>query len=292
MLNRIKGALFGFAIGDALGGTTEFLTRDQIKKQYGVVNKIVGGGCWDLEKGETTDDTAMTLAVARGILINPQDPVEDIGKEFLKWYDSRPKDVGIIISTVFGHFNGNWFESAEKVHYENLGERSAGNGSLMRCLPVAVAYKDIEEVESITRKQSQMTHYDSTADEACIIYNRVAYHVLHGKDLKEAIRDEIKGTIYEVALSGERPSCPPSGYVVHTMHWVLYWLLNSDSYLDVVVGATNEGDDSDTVAAIAGGLAGLACGFEALPKEFVEVLLQKDEIEELSIALERMRGNR
>lgn len=291
MLNRIKGALFGFAIGDALGGTTEFLTKDQIKKRYGLVDKIVGGGCWDLEKGETTDDTAMTLAVVRGILTNPQDPVEDIGEEFLKWYDTHPKDVGIIISTVFEHFNGNWFETAKKVHYEILSKRSAGNGSLMRCLPVALAYKDIAEVESITRKQSQMTHYDSTAEEACIIYNRVAYHVLHGKDLKEAIRDEIKGTIYEVDLSGERPSCPPSGYVVHTMHWVLYWLLNSDSYLDVVVGPTNEGNDSDTVAAIAGGLAGLACGSEALPKDYVEVLLQKDEIETIASELHEWKSN-
>ncbi|WP_199478443.1 ADP-ribosylglycohydrolase family protein [Peribacillus saganii] len=291
MLNKIKGALFGFAIGDALGGTTEFLTKDEIKKRYGYVKEIIGGGCWNLAKGETTDDTAMTLAVARGILKNPAEAVEAIGEEFLKWYASGPKDVGIIISTVLRHFNdGNWFETAKKAHYEYLGEMTAGNGSLMRCLPIALAYKDIEEVEAITRKQSKMTHYDSKADEACIIYNRVAYHVLHGKDLKEAIRDEIKGTIYDLALNGETPTCPPSGFVVHTMHWVLYWLLNSDSYLDVVIGATNEGDDSDTIAAIAGGLAGLACGYDRLPREYVDVLLEKDEIERVSTQLGRESG--
>lgn len=282
MLDKIKGALFGFAIGDTLGGTTEFLSKEQIKKQYGEVKEIIGGGYWDLEKGETTDDTAMTLAVARGILKNPQDPIKDIGEEFLKWYDSRPKDVGIIIRTVLSNFTGNWFETAKRVHDEELNEFTAGNGSLMRCLPIALAYEDIEEIEAITSKQSKMTHYDSKADTACVIYNRIAYHVLHGKDLKEAIREEIKGTMYEIALSGEKPTCPPNGYVVHTMHWVLYWLLNSDIYIDVVVGAANEGDDSDTIAAIAGGLAGLACGYNQLPRKYVEALLQKDEIEQVS----------
>jgi ADP-ribosyl-[dinitrogen reductase] hydrolase len=285
LLDKIKGALFGLAIGDALGGTTEFLTKKEIQKKYGMVKEIIGGGVWSLEKGETTDDTAMTLAVARGVLKNPDDPIEAIGEEFLKWYHSNPKDIGNIIRVVMGLHKGNWFETAKIAHNQYLGKMSAGNGSLMRCLPVALAYQDINKVEEITRNQSKMTHYDSLADEACIIYNRIAYHVLHGKELKDAIRDEIKGTSYEKALSGEEPACQPSGFVGDTMHWVLYWLINRDSYADVVVGAANEGYDSDTVAAIAGGLAGLACGYEALPKEYYESLLNKQELDEISVQL-------
>jgi ADP-ribosyl-[dinitrogen reductase] hydrolase len=282
MLNKIKGALFGLAIGDALGGTTEFLSKEEIKREYGLVREIMGGGVWNLQKGETTDDTAMTLGVARGILQNPQNPIEAIGEEFLQWYAKGPKDIGVIIRTVLSSFNGNWFESAQKAHYKDLFERSAGNGTLMRCLPVALAYQNVEEVVAITRKQSKMTHYDFLADEACVIYNRIAFAVLRGKELKVAIRDEITGTIYEPALSGEKPDCLPTGFVVDTMRWVLYWLLSCDSYLDVVVGAANEGEDSDTVAAIAGGLAGLACGFDGLPEEFCEVLLVKDELERVA----------
>jgi ADP-ribosyl-[dinitrogen reductase] hydrolase len=287
MLNKIKGALFGFAIGDALGATTEFLTKEEIKQKYGQVKEIVGGGWLNLARGETTDDTDMTLQVARGILKNPKDPVEPIGEEFLKWYASRPKDVGIIISTVLGSYNGNWFETAQKAHYQYLDEKSAGNGSLMRCLPVALVYKDIEEMEAITRRQSKMTHYDFLADETCAIYNRIAYHVLRGENLKEAIKDVLKGSMYESALKGEKPSFDPDGFVVHTMYWVLYWLLTCDSYLEVVVGAANEGHDSDTVAAIAGGLAGLACGFDMLPKEYVDVLAEKEEIERIAIELSK-----
>jgi ADP-ribosyl-[dinitrogen reductase] hydrolase len=286
MLNKMKGALFGLAIGDALGGTTEFLTKEEIKNKYGKVSEIMGGGVWKLEKGETTDDTAMTLAVARGIIKNPQNPIEAIGEEFLNWYVQRPKDVGIIISTVLSTFNGNWFDTAEKAHYQDLNELSAGNGSLMRCLPIALAYHDLEQIEAVTRKHSKMTHYDTLAEEACVIYNRIAFQVLHGKALKEVIQKEIKGTIYEPVLKGEEPSSNPDGFVVNTMNWVLYWLLSCDSYIDVVIGATNEGYDSDTVAAIAGGLAGLACGFEELPKEYCDVLLVKEELEQIVLTLD------
>ncbi|WP_338453087.1 ADP-ribosylglycohydrolase family protein [Niallia oryzisoli] len=285
MLNKIKGALFGLAIGDALGGTTEFLTKVEISQKYGVVREIIGGGCWRLEKGETTDDTAMTVAVAKGILKNSEDPIEAIGEEFLKWYETRPKDVGMIISTVLGTFNGSWFNSAEKAHYQLLQERSAGNGSLMRCLPVALFYQNLKKVETVTRDQSNMTHFDPMAAEACVIYNRIAFHVLHGKALKKTIQDEIKGTIYESSISGEKPACPPDGFVVNTMKWVLYWLLTSESFSEVVIGATNEGHDTDTVAAIAGGLAGLSCGYEAIPNNFKNKLLLKQELEQLAYEL-------
>jgi ADP-ribosyl-[dinitrogen reductase] hydrolase len=289
MLDKIKGALYGFAIGDALGGTTEFMDKEEIQEEYGVVDKIIGGGVWGLQKGETTDDTAMTLCVARGILKNHENPIEAIGEEFLQWYyPKRPKDVGINIETVLKIYDGNWFETAKKAHYQYLDERSAGNGSLMRCLPVALSYPDVEKIEEITRKQSKLTHYDFKADEACVIYNRIAYHVFHGKDLKETLKEEIKGTIYESVLNGEKPKCFPTGYVVDTMKWVLYWLLTSETFLDVVVGATNEGHDSDTVAAIAGGLAGLACGFEGLPQEYCDVLLVKEELEKLSISINQI----
>ncbi|MBI0577773.1 ADP-ribosylglycohydrolase family protein [Neobacillus cucumis] len=286
MLNKIKGALFGFAIGDALGGTTEFLTKEAVKERYGQVREIIGGGVWRLEKGETTDDTAMTLAVGRGILKNPQNPVSAIGEEFLKWNASKPKDIGNIIQTVFEIYEGNWFEASKKAHFHYLNEKSAGNGSLMRCLPVALAYKDAKKVEEITKLQSKMSHYDVLAEEACVIYNRIAFHILQGMPLREAITNNITGSIYEEALKGKTPACPPDGFVVNTMRWVLYWLLKEDTFLGVVMGAANEGYDSDTVAAIAGGLAGLQFGFEELPNDYCQVLLPKNELEQLALELD------
>jgi len=290
MINKLKGALFGFAIGDALGGTTEFLTKEEINQKYGKLEKIIGGGVWDLEKGETTDDTAMTLAVAKGIIENPNNPLPAIGENFLVWYRSNPKDIGIIIRTVLELYKEDWYETAKRAHEDYLDGLSAGNGSLMRCLPVALAYPCLERMEKVTRQQSAMTHYDKVAAEACLIYNRIAFKILHGIDLKVSIAEEVKGTIYESSLYGKKPICLPDGYVVHTMQWVLYWLLTSETFLDVVIGAANEGEDSDTIAAIAGGLAGLSCGYERLPDKYCEVLLVKEELEAVADGL--MQVNR
>lgn len=290
MLNKIKGALYGLAIGDALGVTTEFLPKEDIQKKYGSVREIVGGGVFRFPKGGVSDDTDMTLCVARGILKKPHDPIEEIGDEFLDWYDGKPDDVGITIRTVLELYDGDWYEAAEKAYEHYLNKRAGGNGTLMRCLPIALAYNDIEFVEAISRAHSKMTHYESVADDACVIYNRIAYHVLRGKELKEAIKDEIKGTIYESSLPGEKPTCHQSGYVVDSMRWALYWLLNSETYLDVIIGAANEGYDTDTVAAIAGGLAGLACGYDQLPKDYCEVLLVKDELDRLAVELYKLNN--
>lgn len=165
MLNKIKGGLFGLAIGDALGGTTEFMTPEEIKKKHGKVTEIIGGGVWDLEVGETTDDTAMTIAVAKGLIANPQDPIEEIGKYFLLWEETDPKDIGVTIRTVFHYYQSDWFEAAQKAH-QILGGKSAGNGSLMRCLPIAFAYSGLAKIEEISALQSKITHHSDLASEA------------------------------------------------------------------------------------------------------------------------------
>lgn len=76
----ILGGPFEVACGDALGGTLEFMSKDEIKRKYGYLKDIIGGGCWALKPGEVTDDTMMTIAVAEGILDGPENYIEDIGK--------------------------------------------------------------------------------------------------------------------------------------------------------------------------------------------------------------------
>jgi len=158
---RILGGLFGVACGDALGGTLEFMSKDEIKRKYGYLKDIIGGGCWDLKPGEVTDDTMMTIAVAEGILDNPENPIDDIGKHFIEWYDSKPRDIGNIIRIALGQYkrSNDWMKTAYYAH-QVTGGKSAGNGSLMRCLPVALYYYDVEKMLEITASQSVLTHYD------------------------------------------------------------------------------------------------------------------------------------
>ena len=90
MLDKIKGGLFGVAIGDALGATTEFMSRGEIEEQYGYLTEITGGGWLNLKPGETTDDTELTIAVANGLMKNPDNPLGWIGDEIKKWVEKIP----------------------------------------------------------------------------------------------------------------------------------------------------------------------------------------------------------
>ncbi len=93
--DRILGALLGVAVGDALGAPLEFMSAEEIQRKYGgSVREMVGGGWLSVAPGEVTDDTQMTLAVAEGIIERPHDPVPAIGRRFIKWQDSKPKDIG------------------------------------------------------------------------------------------------------------------------------------------------------------------------------------------------------
>ncbi|MEK8127839.1 ADP-ribosylglycohydrolase family protein [Paenibacillus filicis] len=278
IMNRIKGGLYGVAVGDALGGTTEFMSRKEIANRHGYLTEIVGGGVWSLEPGEVTDDTMMTLCVAEGIIQNPLDPLREIGELFLEWYRSDPKDIGNIIRQVFRRYEGSWFEAALIADLD-LG-RSAGNGSLMRCLPVGLAYVELAQLEKMSRMQSRMTHYDERCDEACLIYNRIAWRLMRGEELRAAIAAEISGTPYaDILTQTEEPDCEPSGFVVDTFRWVLYLLLQSSSFAEVVQKAANLGGDSDTIGAIAGGLAGVYYGFTGIPQTYTDAILIRSRLD-------------
>lgn len=276
LMDRIKGGMYGVAVGDALGGTTEFMTEREIKEKYGYLTEIIGGGVWSLKPGEVTDDTMMTLGVADGILENMEEPMEAIGHFFMEWYQSRPKDIGNIIRHVFEQYEGDWFEAAFVAHMD-MGQ-SGGNGSLMRCLPVALAYKKLADIERVTIMQSRMTHYDPRCAEVCVMYNRIAHRLLQGKDLGTSIKAEVAGSEYEEYIEA-LPDCPPSGFIVHTFRWVLHMLLHTSNFEGVVQKAANLGGDSDTIGAIAGGLAGIYYGYEGIPAQYANAILIKERLD-------------
>ena len=130
--DKVRGIVFGVALGDALGGPLEFMNQSAILSKYGLVDDMVGGGWLDLEPGETTDDTAMTISVIKGVLDNWGSPISKIGEQFISWFDTKPKDIGITTKHALESFKaiGNWQLAMEKAH-KLSGERSAGNGTLI-----------------------------------------------------------------------------------------------------------------------------------------------------------------
>lgn len=290
--SRILGGLFGVACGDALGGTLEFFTQAEAKQKYGYLKDIIGGGCWDLEAGEVTDDTMMTIAVAEGILDNLENPTSYIGERFMEWYLSDPKDVGNIIDVAFSEYkrNKDWTRTAKFAH-DYCNGMSAGNGSLMRCIPVALIYDNINKMIEITEKQSKLTHWDEKATRACVFYNKLVNQYINNGSKIPVIRDIIKEyPEYNVVFKISKEELNPSGYVVDTMICSLWCFINTTTFEDAVCEAVNLCGDADTIGAITGGLAGAYYGFDSIPERWRDKILVKDKLIEIAKKVQKLKS--
>lgn len=296
LISKVVGGLLGVAIGDALGATTEFMTKSDIKRQYGKQTEMIGGGWLNLEPGEVTDDTQMTMCIANAIIkCEPYRNTEiyikrlqdQIGFNFMQWFKSGPKDVGKTVSLALMNSHKGWEFAAKAAHF-HMNNQSAGNGTLMRTLPMALAYADLDEMAELTVMQSKMTHFEDLADEACIIYNRIAQRLLAGGDLKMSITFEVRGTRYESILK-RNPEGDPYAYVVNTFLWVLRSLYTTKSFEDAIVKLANIGHDADTTCAIAGGLAGIYYGLEGIPSRWMAQIQNLNKIIDTAARLYAIR---
>lgn len=282
-VNKILGTMVGLAVGDALGIPVEFMNREQIRDKYGVLDKMVGGGTWGQKPGATSDDTAMALAVAEGIIKDPKFPVIHIGKKFIEWYSTRPFDVGICCASVIQKMmrvdkvdRWSWFRAAEEYRKES-GGKSAGNGGLMRTAYIGCYYKDLEDVEAVSWDVCEMTHRNDIAQTDCSLVSIIIHKLIDG-GTKETIEDEVM--TYEDCHSryslGEIEGYPfkvePSGYCVNSLACALKCVLTTHSFKDAVVMAVNMGGDTDTIGAITGAIAGAMYGIDEIPKGWIKAL--------------------
>lgn len=278
--DRIKGALYGVAVGDALGGPLEFLPRATVRRRYPEgLREMIGGGWLHLLPGETTDDTAMTLCVADGILeaesrtalrhASDDELASAIGSRFIFWLNGDPPDVGntcreAIARAEYGLSRGlaparAWFRAAGA-----LGPNQEGNGALMRCAYAGLWNKDPKSANLTARLQSHLTHSGKQSETCCGWYATVLWSYTLGlmdPDLSDC----------PVAPEAVSDDWSPSGYVMDTLHAVIL-AMQEASFETVLVKAVNFGGDADTVGAIAGGLAGAKYGFSAIPERWVFAL--------------------
>ncbi|MGE5675115.1 MAG: ADP-ribosylglycohydrolase family protein [Mycobacterium leprae] len=293
---RYVGALLGLACGDALGATVEFMDRAQVRLQYpDGLREIVGGGPWSVKPGEWTDDTAMALAVARGIAENPADPVEAVGRHFIAWFQCNPPDVGNTCRTALVTYleTGSW-QSTEQLLIEKLGKWAGGNGALMRTIPTPLAYgRDLSQAIAI----AHMTHPHVESDAAVAVYHLA---------VEAALRGEPKQNVLAAGLSAAGPlterlahlahlresDLQSTGYVVDTLEAALWCFEQTDSLEECITAAVNLGDDADTVGAVAGGLAGAYYGVSAVPRRWSGKIAERLQLEaaaEQLLAVARQR---
>ncbi len=267
IVDRARAALFGVAVGDALGATTEFMTPAQIRNRYGVHREIVGGGWLKLPPGRVTDDTEMTLCVARGIVRSGGWDLGPIADRFVQWLSGKPADVGATCRRGIEKY-------MEKGRLEALpDEQGAGNGAAMRVAPVALYTLGDEELLSrLAVEQAHLTHHHPLSDAACVSVGRMIQRGLLGatsRDLR-AEAEELAARHPEFRLEGYDGKS--SGYVVDTLRTVFDALFSTSSFEDCVVKTVNRGGDADTTGSIAGAVAGAWYGAAAIPRRWLETI--------------------
>lgn len=287
----IRGAMYGVAVGDALGAPLEFMSAGAIQKKYGTVRDMLGGGWLNVAPGEVTDDTQMTMAVAKGIAIRPDNPIEAIGRRFVKWAYDGPKDIGATCASSISKAVSlakskdsptrlDWRTAAEETHYL-FGGRSDGNGTLMRTAYVGLYYANEKYVANWAHAISRMTHYGTAAADACVLYSIMLNKLVSIPDQTDRIRfaAEYPGTSiycrYEYrydTLTATRFTPNPSGYVVDSFAAALYCIYTTSSFEEALVKAVNLGGDADTIGAITGGLAGAIYGYSNIPQRWLKTL--------------------
>ena len=306
--NFYKDVLFGVAVGDALGVPVEFKSRETIAQKP--VTDMIGFGTHDQLPGTWSDDSSLTFCLA-DVLADGYS-LQKIADSFVNWlyneqWTARGEvfDVGMATRVAIERV-------LHKVRPDLAGEfdeSSNGNGSLMRILPLLFYIKDkpVKERFAIAKEVSSITHGHVRSVIACFYYLEFARSLLANNDpesvyqkVKTEVSSFLEGTtinpdeiaLFDRLLKGDIYMLPvteiqSSGYVLHTLEAAIWCLLTTTNYSEAVLKSVNLGLDTDTTAAVTGGLAGLIYGFESIPEHWVIMLARKNDIDALA---ERLAG--
>ncbi len=307
-LSRIKSVLFGVAVGDALGVPVEFKSREQIRKNP--ISDMTGYGTHSQAPGTFSDDSSLTFCLAEAL--TEEFDTHTIGNNFIRWANDNywtaagdVFDIGIATREALAKIS----KGAEATHAGGKDVSSNGNGSLMRIAPLLfyIMDKSIHERYEITRQVSSITHAHIRSVIACFYYLEFAGQILSGVDKKQVYKNlqtEVKEFLMSNAVDAAEISVfdrllkddiykltedkiSSSGYVLHTLEASIWCLMNTDSYKDAVLKAVNLGEDTDTTAAVTGGLAGLIYGYDNIPAEWINKLARAKDISDLALRMEK-----
>ena len=298
--DRAAGVLLGLACGDALGRPVEFETPARILAQYGEVTEMLANGTWGKPAGTVTDDTDMALCLARSLVDREAFDPDDVAERFVAWYDSEPFDVGNMTARALSRIrDGESWDTAGQTVWEQSPEGSnAGNGSVMRAAPLAVAFAAADgRLVEASEASSQITHADPRCTVGCAVLNLTLAGLLtdDGDDGRKVLARALDRTSPPTALDEAlRPvvagdldpdGLRSTGYVVDTLQTALWYGLHADSPEEALVEVVNMGGDADTVGAVTGAVAGARFGADALPERWLDELDGRDELRDLAARL-------
>lgn len=301
-MEKVKAAIFGAATGDALGVPVEFMSRDALRKNP--VTDMRAFGTHHQPAGTWSDDSSLLFCTAES-LCGGYD-IEDMSSKFRDWLyrkiwtpHDEVFDVGNATRAAIERLKRGISPKASGL----TGEHDNGNGSLMRILPLVFFLEDEPSPDArmrTVREVSSITHAHPVSYLACTLYVEMGLRLLKGSTTGEALYEAaamlsacINGNAEERFLpcfgrlaSGPFRELPErdiasGGYVLHTLEAAVWCLLTSHTFAETVLKAVNLGGDTDTTACVAGGLAGLRFGLDAVPETWIDSLARRKDIEDL-----------
>ena len=283
--DRFRGCLLGLAAGDALGTTLEFTPRDSVPP----ISDMLGGGPFDLEPGEWTDDTSMALCLATSLVEQGGFDAQDQMNRYSKWAESgylssngRCFDIGATVARSLAKYrrSGDAFSGPTE-------PTAAGNGSLMRLAPVVLFfYPQNDQAVWFAAESSRTTHGAAECLHACALFAEFLIRALSGGSRSGVLlpvhHQLCSPSLDSIAKTGflgkARSEIRGSGYVVHCLEAALWCFSETNSFRDAVLLAANLGEDADTTAAVCGQLAGAHYGVSGIPGAWLDKLVMRDEI--------------
>lgn len=268
--DRAIGAFIGLAVGDAVGTTVEFKEPGDFEP----LTDMVGGGVFRLQPGEWTDDTSMALCLADTLLEKGTVDPFDLMIRFARWYhlgenssNGRCFDIGTTcVSAIVQFERAKAYSPAPNLHF------MSGNGSIMRLSPVALRWHQNRAMAvGMAVLQGETTHGSDMCRRYC-------------EELSGALVDLINGVEPTLEDQSALPVqlIPNTGFVEHTMLAASWAFQTTDNFRDCILRAANLGGDADTIAAVAGQLAGARYGLGGIPPEWVDKLAQRDHLLDLA----------
>ena len=289
---KVKDGIIGLIVGDALGVPVEFSSKTE--RDDDPVSDMREYGTYNQPRGTWSDDSSMTLATMTSIANKKEVDYKDIMDEFINWYlDSKYTNSASGLFDI-GNTTGNalrrYLNWAEALDSGCSAEFDNGNGSLMRILPLAyIKDIDYETIENV----SGLTHAHKRSRIACVLYVEIAKSMLENdlrisehvnlacSKIKDYYKDRPELEKFERIFSNDLDDVRGRTFVVGSLECAIHCLLTTDSYKYAVLKAVNFGEDTDTTAAVCGGLAGIYYGYDSIPEKWIREINKIDEVESL-----------
>ena len=298
--DKIRGALYGQAIGDALGLATEFMSKSEVQKAYpNGINSYkdiqVDAHTERWVKGDWTDDTDQMLCILDAIQEEGVLSVTGVSKKFLEWYLGEPMGIG---NTVFSVLSDRDFlhapHTVSKKVWEQSGRQSAANGGVMRTSILGIwDYTDPEKVERNAKEICQITHYDPRCVASCVAVSiAISMLLLGAKNDDDIIEECIKrARVYHHEIEDSLSKLPnniealkldePSsiGYTYKALAAGFWAFKHSTNFEEGIKCIICEGGDADTNASVGGAILGAKFGYEHIPEQLKEGLVYRVELD-------------